>query len=83
VHDVAEFFVLRKYRRQAVGRRAACLLFQRFPGEWEVRQLLGNESATRFWVSVIEEVTRGRFTNRRVVRPEPLQVQAFTYPPSG
>jgi predicted acetyltransferase len=32
VLDVAEFFVLRRYRRAAVGRQAACLLWDRMPG---------------------------------------------------
>jgi predicted acetyltransferase len=30
-HAVAEFFVLRKYRRAHVGTRAALLLFGRYP----------------------------------------------------
>ena len=32
VHDMAEFFILRRYRRSRVGQRAARLLFGRFPG---------------------------------------------------
>ena len=35
-HSVAEFFVLLKYRRIGVGSRAAKLLFERWPGRWEV-----------------------------------------------
>jgi len=38
-HDMSEFFVMRRYRRRGVGRRAALALFTRFPGEWQVRQL--------------------------------------------
>jgi predicted acetyltransferase len=52
-NDMAEFFVMRKYRRQGVGRRAACALFAMFPGEWQVRQLASNAAATAFWRSVI------------------------------
>src|SRR5215510_9920030 len=37
VFDVAEFFVARGYRRFGVGRRAARLLWNRFPGKWIVR----------------------------------------------
>ncbi len=36
--DMAEFFVMRKYRRRGIGRKAAIDLFQRFPGPWQVRQ---------------------------------------------
>jgi predicted acetyltransferase len=80
IRDVAEFFVLRRYRRTGVGRRAAGLLFDRFPGRWEVRQLPGNTAATAFWLSTITELTAGRFANYRVDRPEQVQVQAFTHP---
>jgi predicted acetyltransferase len=80
IWDMAEFFVLRRYRRSGVGRRAAGLLFDRFPGRWEVRQLPGNTAATAFWLRVIADLTAGRFTNHRVDRPEPAQVQAFTHP---
>ena len=61
VHDMAEFFILRKYRREGVGERAARLLFQRFPGRWEVRQRPENREATAFWRRVIERHTGGRF----------------------
>lgn len=61
VRDVAEFFVLRRYRRQGVGERAARLLFARFGGAWEVRQRLDNPPATAFWRRVIARVTGGRF----------------------
>ena len=61
VCDVAEFFVLRKYRRRGVGAALARQLFELFPGRWEVRQLLANEAATRFWRSVIADYTRGHF----------------------
>jgi len=52
-HDMSEFFVMRRYRRRGVGRRAALALFTRFPGEWQVRQLAANRVATTFWRSVI------------------------------
>lgn len=52
-HDIAEFFVMRKYRMHGVGARAAALLFERFPGRWTVRQQLSNPAATVFWRKVI------------------------------
>jgi len=48
-HDMAEFFVVRKYRRTGVGVVAAHHLFDRFPGEWQVRQMRANTGATAFW----------------------------------
>ena len=52
-HDMAEFFVMRKYRRGGVGAAAARALFARFPGEWQVRQLAANTGATAFWRTAI------------------------------
>jgi predicted acetyltransferase len=48
-HDMAEFFVMRKYRRGGVGADAARAVFLQFPGEWQVRQLTANTGATAFW----------------------------------
>ena len=59
VNDVAEFFVMRKYRKHAVGARAAFALFDRFFGPWEVRQVRANVGATAFWRKVIERYTKG------------------------
>ena len=36
-HDMAEFFVLRKYRRGGVGTEAARAVFAGFPGVWQTR----------------------------------------------
>ncbi len=48
-HDMAEFFVLRKYRGARVGQQAARTIFWLFPGAWQVRQLAANTPATAFW----------------------------------
>jgi predicted acetyltransferase len=59
--SIAEFFVLRKYRRKGVGKTAAFDVFNRFPGKWEVRQILENEGGRQFWRKVIEAYTRGKY----------------------
>ena len=61
VWDMAEFFVMRKYRRQRVGERAAVSLFDRFAGTWEVRQRFVNEPATAFWRRIIGRYSAGGF----------------------
>ena len=61
VHDVAEFFVLARYRRAGIGEQAARWLFDRFPGRWEVRQKAENTRAIAFWRRVIDRYTGGRF----------------------
>jgi predicted acetyltransferase len=52
-HDMAEFFVLRKYRRSGVGLLAARAVFAAFPGEWQVREMTANTGATAFWRTAI------------------------------
>lgn len=60
--SIAEFFVMRKYRRQGVGRMTAGKIFDLMPGKWEVRQISSNAAGQNFWRKVISEYTGGRFT---------------------
>ena len=50
---MSEFFVLRSYRGQGIGRRAVFTLFDRFRGKWEIFELPRNEPAIRFWRGAI------------------------------
>ena len=59
--SIAEFFVMRKYRRRGVGRIAAHQVFSLFPGRWRVQQSPRNAGAQAFWRKVIGEYTGGRF----------------------
>jgi predicted acetyltransferase len=78
VFDVAEFFVLRRYRRSGVGRRAAVLLWNRLPGRWIVRVSEGNPGALPFWAGVIAEFTSGAATEtRRLGDPHAWRVFSF------
>lgn len=62
LRSIAEFFVLRKYRRLGVGRTAAQRIFDLFPGHWQVNQEAANLPAQAFWRRVIGEYTGGCFT---------------------
>ena len=78
VFDVAEFFILRRYRRSGVGRRAAILLWNRFPGRWIVRVSEGNAGALPFWAGVIAEFTVGAATElKRPGNPHAWRVFSF------
>lgn len=82
VFDVAEFFVLRRFRRTGVGRRAAELLWNRLPGKWTVRVSEGNSGALRFWPGVIAEHTGGSATERmHSGEPHPWRVFSFESAP--
>lgn len=60
-HMIAEFFVMRKYRRMGVGKAAAFVAFARFPGHWEVSQIFQNLPAQNFWRKIISEYTHGSY----------------------
>lgn len=61
VADMAELFVVRRYRRRGVGFAAASAAFERFKGPWEVRQRRDNADATTFWRKVIARHTNGKY----------------------
>ena len=63
--EIAEFFVLRKYRRRGLGTRAALDVFARFPGRWELSELSWNVPAQRFWRRIIRRIAVGRCTETR------------------
>lgn len=67
-YDLAEFFVLRRYRRRGVGRQAASLLWERLPGQWTVRVAEDNRNALAFWRPVIESFANGRVTESTSVQ---------------
>jgi predicted acetyltransferase len=72
VTHMSEFFVMRKYRRHGVGRIAANVVFDRFPGRWHVQDILANTPAQAFWRSVIGAYTNGDYaessTDRHVIQ---------------
>ena len=69
-YSMAEFFLLRKYRRQGVGQFVARRIFDMFPGQWDVAQVENNHAAQAFWRKVISEYTQGNFQERRTNNEE-------------
>ncbi|WP_246168208.1 GNAT family N-acetyltransferase [Paenibacillus antarcticus] len=59
--SIAEFFVMRKYRRKGTGKIAIKMIFDQFQGEWEVLQHENNIISKSFWLNVIEEYTSGKY----------------------
>lgn len=53
VWDVAEFFIIRGYRRRGIGTEVAHEVWRRFPGHWEVRVMKRNNKAKEFWERAI------------------------------
>jgi predicted acetyltransferase len=52
--DMAEFFVLRGYRRRGIGIEMAHAAWIRFPGPWQVRVMRSNRAAYLFWERAIK-----------------------------
>ena len=76
--DVAEFFVLRGYRRFGVGRRAALQLWSRMPGNWLVRVSQANRAGIPFWEATVREHTGGSYrVTERPGNPSPWRVFEF------
>lgn len=60
--NMGEFFIVAKFQRSGIGREVAKQIFDKFPGEWSVGAIVQNKSALQFWRKVINEYTKGKFT---------------------
>jgi len=59
--NLADFFIMRKWRGKRIGRIIVKEIFDMFPGHWEIRQQQENEKSQKFWRSAIGEYTNGSF----------------------
>lgn len=60
-YSIAEFFILKKYRKNGVGRTIAGMIFSLYPGRWLIYQSKKNIPAQVFWRKVIFEWTEGNY----------------------
>lgn len=65
--NMAQFFILRTYKRKGLGKFSAYQCFEKFKGSWEVMVLPGNEIAYQFWRSIINEYTHNNFTEEKAI----------------
>ena len=68
VWDMAEFFVVRGYRRRGIGTVIAHKVWRRFRGLWEIRVMDSNQAARVFWEGAISIYIGGRLRSARVMR---------------
>lgn len=59
--NMAQFFILRRFKGKGIGRQVACACFDRFKGVWEVMVLPENKGAYQFWKKVISIYTNSHF----------------------
>lgn len=80
IRDVADFYILPKYRKGNIGFFFVSTLFDRYPNQWEVRQLETLKYATAYWRKVIYKYTKNKFEEFNYYNPvwnENLIFQAF------
>ncbi|MDE6596719.1 MAG: GNAT family N-acetyltransferase [Oscillospiraceae bacterium] len=75
-HNIAEFFVMKKYRHKGVGKAASMKIFDMFRGGWEISQWSNNLPAQKFWKKVIAEYTNGKYNTFTVTEKN---VVGFTF----
>ena len=79
--EMSEFFVLGRFRRKGVGRRAAWRLFDEPPGPWEVAEMDYNRPAQTFWRRTIGAYTGERYQESRArLHGMDFVVQRFAAP---
>ncbi|KZE64335.1 acetyltransferase [Fictibacillus phosphorivorans] len=62
--SIAEFFIMKKFRRTGLGQRVAHQVFDSHKGNWEVGQIEKNKPAQIFWRKVIGNYTNGQFEEK-------------------
>jgi predicted acetyltransferase len=77
VFDIAEFFVMRQFRRHGVGREAAFHAWDHHHGDWTVRVSEGNAGGLEFWSRMTAEYANGAQESRRPGTPHDWRVFSF------
>lgn len=75
-HNIAEFFIMKKYRHKGIGKAAAIKIFDMFRGSWEISQWSNNLPAQKFWEKVVDEYTNGKYNTFTVTEKN---VVGFTF----
>lgn len=61
MNEIAEFFVLNKYRRIGAGTFMANKMFELYKGKWEINTLIKNKKAQCFWRKTVSRASNGTF----------------------
>ncbi len=78
-YDVEQFFVVKKFTRQGVGQRAFSQIVTLHPGHWQIRVLLQNTGAQKFWRSAIQANVDTRYIhNQELERGQTMDFFRFT-----
>jgi predicted acetyltransferase len=78
IWDMEDFFIMRRYRRRGLGTELARQVWQKHPGQWEIRVLDGNTSALRFWSAAATEQCKKTVTpGKAIVKGKQWHVLSF------
>lgn len=61
-YDIEQFFVLRKFKRNGIGKKALEQIVKLYPGSWQIRVLLENTGALQFWKSAVTNIVGNQFS---------------------
>ena len=64
VRSIAEFFVMKKYRRIGIGTATVKSVFDSYPGKWEIKIDENNKVALAFWRKCIKDSTNGNYKEK-------------------
>lgn len=59
--DIAEFYIDPEYRNRNFGKQLAFKLFDKFVGDWQVRQIEGADEQVVFWEKIISSYTENNY----------------------
>ena len=79
IWDIAEFFIMRKFRKKGVGQFAMQQILEKYNGRWQVRVWDNNKVAHAFWDSIIKKFSKNTaiLTKRRYQEHDGLLVYRF------
>lgn len=79
--NVAQFFILRKFKSKGIGKYVAHQCFDKFKGVWEVMIIPGNTGAYNFWKSIVNTYTEGDYVEykRNVVHLSNSEKDIFKF----
>jgi len=60
-YTMGEYFIMYKYRRYGIGKKAAFYIFDRLKGKWQLKIHPKNNVSELFWIKIIDEYTKGKY----------------------
>ena len=60
-YTMSEFFIVYKYRRHGIGRKAAYAVIQEHPGVWQLKYHPKNIASAKFWNGIVGDLTDGNY----------------------